>query len=59
MSKEISGFEVISEYPANFTKNSGTEPQWVSSLTDLDADTTGSMFYHDKSNGLVRCLNLI
>ena len=57
MSKEIDSFKVFSDYPNNFRRGSGIDPVWVDNLNDLDADTTGKVFYHDKQNGYV-CLSL-
>ncbi|XP_025088635.1 protein DDB_G0287365-like isoform X2 [Pomacea canaliculata] len=46
---DAEGYWVRSDYPAVIKDNA----TWASSLEELDADTTGSVFFHDKQNGIL------
>ena len=49
---DVERFEIVMDYPV-FLRNNAT---WYDNLDDLDADTTGNAFFHDKKNGYRRCL---
>ncbi|PVD33531.1 hypothetical protein C0Q70_04787 [Pomacea canaliculata] len=46
---DVDGYSVRSFYPAVIKDNA----TWASSLEELDADTTGRVFFHDKQNGIL------
>lgn len=46
---DVEAFTIRSDYPAVIRG----DPVWASSLAELDADTNGNVFFHDKTNGYV------
>ena len=51
MPLEVAGFEVVGTYPVDYYADKTLQPDWLSSLEELDADTSNKAYFHDKENG--------
>ena len=49
---DVKGYDIVLEYPV-YRNNNVT---WADNLDELDKDTTGDVFFHDKVNGYRLCL---